>query len=143
VVDSSRHKRSAIDLVRREDARAFEFVELKIHSDTPLFAAFEIMQYGLVWLLSRRDRLLCGYRDCVLLDAETVHLRVLAPSSYYGDHDLTSFAEALNAGLRTVAAMQDKIALSFAFQEFPDALLRPDAYSNDEAIAVIDARRIR
>jgi hypothetical protein len=39
--------------------------------------------------------------------------------------------------------MQDKIALSFAFQEFPDALLRPDAYSNDEAIAVIDARRIR
>jgi hypothetical protein len=143
VIDSSTHKRSAIDLVHQEGVGAFDFVELKIHSDTPLLAAIEIVQYGLIWLLSRRDRVLCGYRECVLRDASTIRLCVLGPSSYYGDRDLSPLANALSAGLHTIGAAQGGVALSFAFQEFSDVLLRTHGYSDDEALAVIDTRQIR
>ena len=42
-------KRAALDLVKLEDGRA-RFVELKWGSDTPAYAAFEVLRYGLVYL---------------------------------------------------------------------------------------------
>jgi hypothetical protein len=143
VVDAYAHKRSALDLVHQEHDGAFEFIELKVHSDTPLFAAIEVVQYGLIWLLSRRDQTLCGYLNLMLLGANTIRLCVLAPSSFYRGRDLSPLAEALNVGVRAVGATHANTAFSFQFQEFPDALLRTHGYSNDEAIAIIDARRPR
>jgi hypothetical protein len=143
VVDSYAHKRSALDLVHREDSGAFEFIELKIRSDIPLFAAIEVVQYGLIWLLSRRDQVPCGYVNRTLLEADTIDLRVLAPSSFYNGRDLSPLAEALNVGVRAVGLTHDNTALSFQFQEFPDALLRTHGYSNEEALAIIDERRPR
>jgi hypothetical protein len=45
--------RRAIDLVHRRGDRHFELIELKIASDTPLYAAVEIIGYGCLWLLAR------------------------------------------------------------------------------------------
>ncbi|HEV2079948.1 MAG TPA: hypothetical protein VGR19_08665, partial [Allosphingosinicella sp.] len=52
VVRSSGEGRRAIDLVQQLGEGHFAFIELKVASDTPLFAAFEIIGYVGVWLLS-------------------------------------------------------------------------------------------
>src|SRR6266849_2360299 len=54
-------KKCAVDLVHRRGESSFEFVELKVNSDTPVHAAVEVLVYGLLWLLSRRDRCDLGY----------------------------------------------------------------------------------
>jgi hypothetical protein len=41
------NKRRAIDLVRRTAPDCYAFVELKVDSDNPLYAAFEILGYAL------------------------------------------------------------------------------------------------
>ena len=41
-------RRRAIDLIHRRGPVAFAFVELKVGSDNPLFAAVEILKYGFV-----------------------------------------------------------------------------------------------
>ena len=81
-------KRRAVDLVCRVEGQNFELIELKVESDTPLRAAVEIVQYGLLYALAR-DR----YPDTEqagkdLLHAKEVHLRVLAPADYYAPYAL-------------------------------------------------------
>jgi len=80
-----------IDLAHRLADHEFEIIELKYGtatqdhgSDTPLFAAMEILQYGLVYLYSRVRRLYgrqSGKGN--LLAAKAIHLVVLAPEDYY------------------------------------------------------------
>ena len=48
-------KRRSIDLVYFGEHGSFDFVELKVESNTPLYAAMEILGYGLVYLASRND----------------------------------------------------------------------------------------
>jgi hypothetical protein len=141
VVGSDSHKRSAIDLIHQTRTGAFDFIELKINSDTPLFAAIEVIQYGLIWLLSRRDRVSLGYREKQLLDASEIRLCVLAPSNYYRGYDFSMLADGLNAGLSSIVAGQERCHLLFEFQKFPDALLRAPRYSDEEALAVINTRQ--
>jgi hypothetical protein len=63
--------RRAIDLVRRYSAQHFELIELKIASDTPLYAAVEIITYCCLWLIARDDR---PSRPSPLLDAKEIQL---------------------------------------------------------------------
>ena len=136
------HRRSAIRSgVHRLDDNHFEFVELKVASDTPLFAALEIIQYGLVWLLSRQNRAALGYHERAMLDADAVDLTVLAPTRYYGQLDLSALAAGLDAGVRSVGHAHGGINLAFEFQEFSDSLLRSEGYSDPEACAVVNQRR--
>jgi hypothetical protein len=76
LITSSRDRRRAIDLVRRRGERQFELIELKIASDTPLYAAIEIICHGCLWLIARGDK---PSRASALLDANHIDLRVLAP----------------------------------------------------------------
>jgi hypothetical protein len=62
----------------------WEFIELKVNSDTPLYAAMEILQYGLLFLFSRHHQQELQYDTSKeLLQATQIHLKVLAPSRYY------------------------------------------------------------
>lgn len=72
-----------VDLVRRLPDGGFEFVELKIASDTPLYATIEVLTYGLLWLLSRRSRAQLGYASNPILDTPTLQLSTLAPMQFY------------------------------------------------------------
>jgi hypothetical protein len=81
IVGPHAFKKRAVDLVHRQSDSSFEFVELKIKSDTPVFAAIEIL-YGLLWLLSRRDREILGYDAGPMLDARELGLSVIAPRDY-------------------------------------------------------------
>lgn len=54
LVNERAQGRRAIDLVHRIAPGHFEFIELKTGSNTPLYAAFEILGYGLSWCLARQ-----------------------------------------------------------------------------------------
>ncbi len=80
-------KRAALDLVKLEDDAA-RFVELKWKSDTPAYAAFEVLRYGLVYLFSRVNVVEFDYADRQMMRVGRVDLQVLAPTVFFDKHDL-------------------------------------------------------
>jgi hypothetical protein len=94
--------RRAIDLVHQCGDRQYEFIELKINEDagSPLFAAMEILQYGVLYIFSRENADTLGYDvGKGLLGASEIHLKVLAPSEYYKDYELSWLDKSINRGL--------------------------------------------
>ena len=114
-------KRRAVDLVRRFGDRRFELIELKVESDTPLRAAVEIVQYGLLYALARERYPEWERGRQELLQAKEVHLRVLAPIGYYAPFSLGWLEHDLDAGLRALALERfgEPLLASFAFEAFP------------------------
>ena len=141
VITGGGDRRRAIDLVHRRGPEAFDFVELKVGSDNPLYAAVEILKYGFIWLLSREHREHLGYKDKCLVRASDVQLSVLAPHSYYEGLNLGWLAEGLTEGLRILGIESQGIHLSFAFEAFPISFVWPGS----EPMAALSAldRRIR
>jgi len=137
------NNRRAIDLVHSRAPEKFEFIELKIGSDTPLFAAVEILEYGFVWLLSRRDRGNLGYADRAIIQASGVQLSVLAPARYYRELDLTWLSASLSEGVRRLGERHGDVRLDFAFQEFPLGFVWPDAGAATDVLSALDSRSPR
>jgi hypothetical protein len=101
LVASGRADPCRIDLAHRVAERKYELIELKFGtegtsgSDHPLFAAMEVVHYGLMYLLFRQ-RPLQVQRDHHLLQADQITLIVLAPAAWYrfkrrGDSNLYPF----------------------------------------------------
>ena len=135
-------KRAAVDLVLREDATTYSFIELKVGSDTPLFAAIEIMRYGLLFVWSRNNQAQLGSAQTIqpVLAANTVTLSVLAPASYYDKFDLTALASALNDGVVEFGERQN-LDLSFEFCELGTDY-SPDLAPELTRSAINDRRRV-
>lgn len=98
-------KRRAIDLVRRRNPSTYDFIELKVDSNRPLYAAIEILEYGFAWYFSRLEPGI-GYKARIqrsLLSAERVHLSVLAPTAFYFDASYNAFGEGIAAELDAIA----------------------------------------
>jgi hypothetical protein len=121
LVTSGERQRN-IDLVYRRDVREFEFIELKVGSDTPFFAAIEILKNGMTYLFSRRYRERLGYResDQAPLWADVIHLRVLAPVEYFHGYNFGWLERFLN---RSLAALVDpmldgSLHMDFNFERF-------------------------
>lgn len=95
--------RRAIDLVHQLENGWYELIELKVAKGggTPLFAAMEILQYGVLYIFSRENALTLGYKkaEMKLLEAKGIHLKVIAPSAYYNGCDLSWLQNSLNKGL--------------------------------------------
>lgn len=112
-----------IDLVHRVGPRAYEFIELKVCSDNPLFAMMEIFKNGLTYLYSRRHRDELGYNQVAQppLWAEKVHLRVLAPPEYYRGYELGWLEGFLNRGLEALLdpALDGAFEMDVRFDKFP------------------------
>ncbi|MBC6441735.1 MAG: hypothetical protein GDA53_01165 [Rhodobacteraceae bacterium] len=125
LIDPYCDKRAALDLVRVADGTA-DLIELKWDSDTPLFALFEVLRYGLVLLLSRKHAPAFGYSGRPLIQAGTVRLTVLAPAPYYSGYDLRTFEESLNRSLKHLSQKhQDFPQLCFQFLSFPGKFEMP------------------
>jgi len=109
-------KRAAIDLVHRQDPTSYALIELKVDSDNPLFAAIEILIYGLLFVWSRNNLERLGYdaQAQPILAATAVSLNVLAPESYYRGYDLTILGSALNSSLAEFGERKT-VGLGFAF----------------------------
>lgn len=142
LVGPATDKRAAVDLVYRQDLATYSLVELKVDSDNPLFAAIEILLYGLLFVWSKNNQEELGYdaRLQPLLAANTVTLGVLAPTSYYRDFDLTTLAVALHSGLVDFG-QQHGLNLSFEFCELgADFALGPTP--DVTRLAIINRNRI-
>lgn len=120
-------KRSAIDLVHQCEAGWYEFIELKVESNTPLFAAMEILQYGLLYIFSRTNRDAWGHtmQQNPLLYAKGVHLKVLAPEKYYQSdkngkrYELGWVEKKLHDGLKEFLSRRNAdYGMTFCFESF-------------------------
>ena len=118
-------RRRAIDLVHRCGGGWYELIELKVGSDTPLFAAMEILQYGVLFIFSRKYSEKLGYTEkheydeesIKMLNAPGIHLKVMAPTTYYAGYHLQWLKEAINTGFdRFMAGRGYK--MDFEFESF-------------------------
>lgn len=117
--DGHSDKRRAVDLVFDHKDGHYDLVELKIKSDTPLYAAMEILGYGLVYLASRTDRaesLKYKAVDLPVLAANSITLCVLAPKCYYADSNLMWLQVAINDGLKRFST--PALKMDFRFEKF-------------------------
>jgi len=126
LVDARADKRAAVDLMRLDGDRV-EFVELKWGSDTPAFAAFEILLYGLAFLYCYINRVDLGYEITSLMKVKEVSLQVLAPQAYFDGYDFTWLGLGLDAGVRNVTQMvsNGELSMDFGFTSFPSDFILP------------------
>ena len=138
VMGSHAYKRRAIDLVHRS-GDGFEFVELKVASDTPLYATVEILLYGMLWLLSRESRTQLGYPSNPILDTRTVQLSTLAPATFYANLMPLGFADAINRGISELGR-QHGVAMGFRLTAFPRDFRWPQCDGHAELFHWFDDR---
>ena len=127
-------KHRNIDLIHRREDGAYEFIELKVDSDTPLYAAMEILQYAILYVFYREsEQEMNGgsAKQKPLLEATVIHLRVLAPFSYYERYNLDWLEENICGGLKAfLAERTPKLQMDFRFDAFPPG------FSSDHAKAI-------
>jgi hypothetical protein len=127
LVSDSSDKLRNIDLAHRLGPRNFEFIELKVESDTPMFAAFEIVVNGLIYLLST-EFYSESYIDAKeTLSAKVIHLQTLAPQNYYSRYSLAWLEGELNKSLKNLLATRfdSRIEMDFSFTSFPNSFAWP------------------
>ena len=136
LVDEYADKRAAVDLVHLEDNHA-TLVELKWASDTPAFAAFEILQYGLAYLFSYIHRKDFGYAGKDLMKINRVSLQVLAPSYYYDKCTLDWLGQGINEAIGSFAASKTNgaIVMGFDFLALPDGYKPSFKFGRDVCVA--------
>ena len=135
VAGANAERRRAIDLVHQRGPGHFELVELKVASDTPLYASFEIIGYTCIWLLSRLD---LSAPDNPLLTAQAIDAVVLAPTAFYAPYRLDAFRLQLHDDLQRLGH-EHGVALSFRFEAFPDHLANPP-WTDEQLAKLLDSR---
>ena len=127
-------KHRNIDLIHRGGDGAYEFIELKVNSDTPLYAAMEILQNAVLYIFSRENERKMEWgsaKQKLLREATVIHLRVLAPCSYYEGYILEWLEVNICNGLRAfLAGRTPKLKMDFRFDAFPTW------FSSDHAKAI-------
>jgi hypothetical protein len=119
---NARGRQMNIDLAH-QITDGFEFIELKLKSNTPYDAALQILRYGAVYMLYRLEPELASrlkFRE--MIDAKRIVLEVLAPLEYYSpcDLDLRTLQTQLNREVKTFAKHSETdVDLSFRFMAFP------------------------
>ena len=121
LVDGHSDKRAALDLVKLTDSTA-QFVELKWESDTPAYAAFEVLRYGLVYLFSRVNAATFGYLDLQMMRVSRVDLQVVAPAVFFEQHDLWWLEQGLGQAVGDFSRQKtsDQLAMGFEFLAIPN-----------------------
>lgn len=127
-------KHRNIDLIHRCEDGAYEFIELKVDSDTPLYAAMEILQNAVLYIFYRENEQEMKWgsaKQKPLREATVIHLRVLAPFSYYEGYNLDWLEESICSGLKAfLAGRTPKLQMDFRFDAFPPW------FSSDHAKAI-------
>ncbi len=144
--DQKQAKRSAIDLIHKCADDSYEFIELKIKSNTPLFAAIEILVYGIIYIYSRIYAESLGYKveEKPLLKAKQIHLKILAPEGYYANCNLDWLERKLTHGLSDflIARECHDFQMDLKFEAFPEWFfdVKKPYPTNDEIREALKAR---
>ncbi len=124
--------RRAIDLVFQPEGLdgPIEFLELKVtrsdqSSDSLKHAAYELLEYGVLYLFSRLRRSDLGYIGdrYKVLDAPCIRLRVLGPSDYYKGQNISQVPVAeINAALQAYLGngLFPGLEMEFGFEVLAD-----------------------
>lgn len=110
-----------IDIVHDLGDETFDFIELKVSSDTPLYAAMEILKYGVVYAFCRHldPARQSNPKHRELMEAKRIRLCVLAPAAYYASYNLAWLEERLNSGLEEFRINNKLLfGLDFRFEKF-------------------------
>ncbi len=81
----------------------------------------EILKYGMLYIFCRQDERVSDYvdRERQLLQAETIHLQVLAPAKYYEKFDLSWLEANIAKGLpKFLAHRKFAFEMYFSFNSF-------------------------
>lgn len=115
-----RNKRTALDLVELKDETA-RFVELKWESDTPAYAAIEVLRYGLAYLFCRINAAEFDYTDRRLMQVRRVDLQVVAPTAFFEKHDLGWLERGLDLAVGGLSSQKTsgQLAMGFEFLAIP------------------------
>ena len=123
VISDTSDKGRHVDLVREIERNSiYELIELKWDANNPFFAAMEILCYGLVYLIYR-EKFLASEKQ-PLLKANTIRLRVLAPSAYYLSNipntkqTLLNLESNISDAIKVFAEKVD-VKMNFQFCEIP------------------------
>lgn len=121
--------RRAVDLVHRRGDGHYEFIELKVDSDNPMYAAYEILSYGLAYLHARLNgKRGVGIHD--VMTAKAIDLVALGPSDWYMHtrrggagiefelRELTSMIANGIAGLVESVGSAGQLRMGFRFDKF-------------------------
>ena len=148
---TKQQKKCAVDLARRSGER-LELIELKWQSDTPTYAAFEILLYGLAYVFCR---LSLRYQDRSTMGASVISLNVLAPASFYKGINLGRLESGLSQGFSALMRkrLSEKPAGELRLLQIPSDFTMPFETGADvmkgcgrkapgpTGLAVIDALR--
>jgi hypothetical protein len=124
LTSATRGKSRNIDLVHRLSTYEYEFIELKIGSNTPLMATMELLQYFVLFLLALQEYPRPYNDRWVLLNARRLHLQVLAPQAFYRPYDLQWLEQELGRGF-SESACPFGVWVDFAFRTFGDDFVLP------------------
>ena len=113
IVDPSSDRRRAVDLVHASD-ETVRLVELKWASDTPAYALFQVLEYGLAYVFARLHRTELGLERRRLLHASEVRLEVIGPAGYFAESALPAMFEAASRALARLAAEKTGGALTMS-----------------------------
>jgi len=132
LVGAHSDKKRNIDLVHRISLEKGEytFYELKVRSDNPVFAAMEILIYGMLYCLARQCNEIKLPEDNELSKAKSIHLNVLAPRDFYSSYSnegLLNISKEINKGLKFFLVEFTKnnpnlsIEMDFRFDQFRES----------------------
>ena len=129
ITDPYKDNGRAVDLVRWEKAnKCVHLVELKWESNTPLYALFEVLEYGLAYIFCRVHRKELPLQCPSLMDATDVSLEIVAPRSFYCDHhDKKDFFAQTSNSLDQFTAFKTggSFSMSLKALAFPDRFQIP------------------
>ncbi len=125
-----------LDFAHSDGDGGVVLIELKVGSNTPISAAFQIVQYGLMLTMARlvdkQNRIISEdieNNGDVWRNAKHAHLRVLAPASFYSRFlGLQWFEERLDAAVGDFGDVH-ALPMTFGFREFDPANLEPTKVS--------------
>jgi hypothetical protein len=131
------NRRRSIDLVFDQGDGGFSFIELKVGSDSPIYALFEILGYGLAYWHSRQEKSNHQPDALRLMQAKKIDLVVLGPASWYRDkpHDLATLAGQLNRGLAELT--QGDLPMRLCYTDYPLDVSKNAVTAVGPAIAAI------
>ncbi len=141
LIPKANEGRRSIDLVRDCGDKRYEFIELKFKngyagdhgSNTPLDAAWEIIEYGMLYLHARHNRL---GKKSPLMTAKTIHLVVLAPEAWYSYDEKNGYKfewlETTVNGWLEMLLTNTSLRMDFQFQKFTKAF--DDIYKKPSAL---------
>jgi hypothetical protein len=132
-------RKRSIDLVFKSADSTFVFYELKVlpESGDAFDATMEILGYGLLYIYSRIN--LDAYKECSLMKAQTVHLRVLGTWDYYQKQigkrtrPFKPLQDAISLNLNQFAsACLPECKMDFGFDTFPQEFVSSVADREDD-----------